>query len=91
VQHLPAPKAQRSVAAITNAIWIDRGEEKRRDPKSLEFFIRWIDDNLDTLERRNNFGSPENRQVVRGTFLAARKVFEERLADARSRPAPAGP
>ncbi|MBW1685298.1 MAG: hypothetical protein JRS35_09565 [Deltaproteobacteria bacterium] len=69
------------VAAITNAIWIHRGDEKRRDRKSLEFFIRWIDANLDTLERRDNFGSPENRRVVRDTFLAGRKVFEERLAD----------
>jgi len=91
VRHLPSPKIRQPVAAITNAIWIDRGEERRRDPKSLEFFMRWIDANLDTLERRDNFGSPENRRVVRDTFLSARKVFEERLAEARSRPAPAGP
>jgi hypothetical protein len=91
VLHLPSPKIRQPVAAITNAIWIERGEEKRRDAKSLEFFMRWIDANLDTLERRNNFGAPENRRIVRDTFLAARKVFEERLAEARSRPARAVP
>jgi hypothetical protein len=93
-RHLPSRGRRQPVAAITNAVWIDRAEQERRDPKSIEFFIRWIDANLDTLDRRDNFGSPENRRVVHETFLAARKVFEERLADAkgaRSRPAPAGP
>jgi hypothetical protein len=85
-RHLPRPKMRNPVAAITNAIWVDRGEDERRDPKSLEFFIRWVDANLDTLERRDNFGSPENRRIVHETFLAARKVFEERLADATASP-----
>jgi hypothetical protein len=85
-KHLPSPRVRQPVAAITNAIWIERGEETRRDPKSLEFFIRWIDANLDTLDRRDNFGSPENRRVVHDTFLAARKVFEERLTEATASP-----
>ena len=59
------------IEAITNAIWVARGEEKRRHAASLEYFIRWVEDNLAVLEERNNYGSPENRETVRKTFLRA--------------------
>jgi hypothetical protein len=77
-----APEARPS-EAVTNAVWVARGAEPRRDPESLAYFLRWIDDNLEVLERRDNYGSPENRAAVRATFRRAREVFETRLREAR--------
>jgi len=71
------------IEAITNAIWVARGNEKRRDAASLEYFVRWVEDNLAVLEKRNNYGSLENREIVRKTFLRALEIFERRLAEAR--------
>jgi hypothetical protein len=71
------------IEAITNAIWVARGEEKRRHAASLEYFVRWVEYNLAVLEERNNYGSLENREIVRKTFLRALEIFEQRLAEAR--------
>jgi len=61
----------------------EAAEEKRRHAASREYFIRWVEDNLSALERRNNYGSLENREVVRGTFMRGLEVFERLLAEAR--------
>ncbi len=68
--------------AFTNAIWVTVPGRLRRDQSSCQFMIDWIGDNLDTLEQRNNYGSPENRTKVRATFLRALEVFEQRKAEA---------
>jgi hypothetical protein len=68
--------------ALTNAVWVTRGDEPRRDAESAAYFLRWIDDNLEVLERRDNYGTLENRAAVRATFLRAREVFAARLAEA---------
>lgn len=79
----PGPGARRApipIEAVSNAVWVARGCEERRDAESLRYFLRWIDANLAVLELRDNYGSPANREVVRATFLRARGVFERRLA-----------
>jgi hypothetical protein len=82
----------KQVVAVTNAIWVRRGDEARRDAESLRYFVEWVEDDLDRLERRNNYGSAGNREHVRGVFEAALEVFRERLAEAESgRPPPLRP
>ncbi len=68
--------------AFTNAVWVTAPGRPRRDANSCEFMIDWIRDNLAALEQRDNYGSQENRSVVRATFLRALEVFEQRKAEA---------
>lgn len=68
--------------AFTNAVWVTVPDRLRRDAESCEFMIDWIRDNLAALERRDNYGSPENRDQVRATFLRALEVFEQRKVEA---------
>lgn len=68
--------------AFTNAIWVTSPGQHRRSAEDCQFMIDWINDNLAALEHRNNYGSPENREHVRATFLRALQVFEQRKAEA---------
>lgn len=71
--------------AFTNAIWVTVPGRLRRDDESCEFMTDWIRDNLAALERRDNYGSPENRAEVRATLQRALEVFEQRKSEANGK------
>ena len=57
--------------AVTNAVWVRRGDEPRRDPASIAYLEDWTRQDMERLERRNHYGSPANRTHVRAVFQRA--------------------
>ena len=64
--------------AFTNAVWVRSPGESRLSTGSAEFLIDWIQSNLAALERRDNYGSDQNRTEVRETFQSAIEVLDGR-------------
>jgi hypothetical protein len=85
-RHVDAGRVEREppLRAVSNAIWVRRGREARHDPQSLDFLMRWVASNLETLEQRNNYGSPRNRESARRPFLEALRLLRERREAAPS-------
>ena len=65
--------------AVTNAVWVRRGDERRDDPDDVDYFVKWVKTDMERLESRDNYGSQENRVHVRGVFQRALDLLRERF------------
>jgi TolB protein len=68
--------------AETGAIYVLRGEQPIRSRADAEYFIQWIDDITKMAEQHPGWRSEREKKHVLGQFVEARKVFEERAAEA---------
>jgi TolB protein len=68
--------------AETGAIYVLRGEQPIRSRADAEYFIQWIDDITKMAEQHPGWRSEREKKHVLGQFAEARKVFEERAAEA---------
>ena len=65
--------------AHTSPIYFQVGDQPRRSAEDAAFFIQWVDETLEWLEKRANLPVPEQRQEMREIFQRARRVYEEQL------------
>ncbi len=68
--------------AETGAIYVNCGGRPVRSRVDAEYFIRWIDDITRQAEQHPGWRSERERRHVLEQFAAARKVFEQRAAEA---------
>ncbi len=71
--------------AETGAIYVLCGEQPIRSRADAEYFIRWIDDITRQADQHPGWRSERERRHVMGQFAEARKVFEQRAAEAVGR------
>ena len=65
--------------AHTSPIYFQVGDQPRRSAEDAAFFIQWVDETLEWLEKRANLPVPEQRQEMREIFQRARRVYEEQV------------
>lgn len=78
------PIDDRFPQATTNPVWIILNDEPVRSSKAADYFIRWIDKLSAMADAHPGWRSDEERTHVLGEFAQARRVYESRLAEARS-------
>lgn len=71
--------------AATSAIRIYVGGQKIRNPRSAEYFIRWIDKLQSLAEAWPSWRSPQEKHHVFEQFRAARDTYKSRASEARSK------
>jgi len=71
--------------AETGAIYVICGDRPIRSRADAEYFIRWIDDITRQADQHPGWRSQRERRHVLGQFAEARKVFEQRAAEAAER------
>jgi TolB protein len=68
--------------AETSAIYVTCGDRPVRSREDAEYFIRWIDDVTRQAERHPGWRSERERKHVLSQFAEARKILEQRAAEA---------
>ncbi|HYM12516.1 MAG TPA: CehA/McbA family metallohydrolase [Bryobacterales bacterium] len=71
--------------AETGAIYVMCGDQKIRSRADAEYFVRWIDDITRQAQQHPGWRSEREKKHVLDQFAAARKVFEQRAAEAAGR------
>ena len=71
--------------AETSPVYVTCGNQPIRSRAHAEYFIRWIDDITRQAERHPGWRSERERKHVLAQFAEARKVFEQRAAEAEQR------
>jgi hypothetical protein len=67
----------------TSPIYVYKGVQPIRSKADAEYFITWIDDITRQAQAHPGWRSDRERSHVLGQFQQARKVFEQRAAEAR--------
>ena len=76
------PTDDQSVFAETSPIYVLCGDRPIRSRQDAQYFVRWIDDVAAQADRHPGWRSDSERKHVSDQFAEARKVFEQRAAEA---------
>jgi TolB protein len=66
--------------AHTSPVYVYLGDRPIRSPEDARFYVDWIDQLIDRVEKRGRFATPEKKQEVVDLFRRARQVFLDRAA-----------
>jgi hypothetical protein len=71
------------VVAETSPVYVYCGDQPIRSREDAEYFLRWVDDVARQAEADPNWRSDQERRHVLDQFARARRIFEQRVKEAK--------
>jgi hypothetical protein len=75
------------VVAETSPVYVYCGDQPVRSREDAEYFVRWIDEVAKQAEAHPGWNSERERRHVLEQFASARRIFEQRAFEQRSKEA----